>query len=116
ANSNYNAVSALPNPVADGRLVADSLRRAGFAVDLKIDVGKTALETALRAFSDRADGADVALIYYAGHGIEAGGQNYLIPVDAALARDRDLDVEATRLDTVMTMVEGARMRVVILAA
>ncbi len=117
ANGTYANATSLKNPPADARLIAASLKRAGFdSVDVKVDLSKNALETALQAFGDRAQGADVALIYYAGHGIEAGGQNYLIPVDARLARDRDLEIEATRLDTLLLMGEGARMRIVVLDA
>jgi hypothetical protein len=116
ANNRYVHVSALKNPASDARLVSDALRRAGFQVDTRADLGKVAVETALRDFSRKAEGADVALIYYAGHGIEAGGENYLIPVDAKLERDRDLDVEATKLETALRMGEGARMRIVILDA
>lgn len=117
ANGTYTNATSLKNPPSDARLIAASLKRAGFdSVDVKLDLGKNALETALQSFGDRAQGADVALIYYAGHGIEAGGQNYLIPVDAKLARDRDLEIEATRLDTLLLMGEGARMRIVVLDA
>ncbi len=116
-NSRYTNANVLPNPTADARLVAASLKRAGFdSVDVRFDLGKSALEIALRAFGEKSEGADVALVYYAGHGIEAGGQNYLIPTDARLQRDRDLEVEATRLDTVLLMGEGARMRIVVLDA
>jgi uncharacterized caspase-like protein len=117
ANGRYANANALPNPPADARLIAASLKRAGFtSVDVQIDLGKTALEAALRNFGQSAEGADVALVYYAGHGIEAGGQNYLIPTDAKLERDRDLDIEATRLDTVLLMGEGAKLRLVVLDA
>jgi uncharacterized caspase-like protein len=117
ANSSYTAVPALKNPVADARLVTGALKQAGFAsIDVRLDLDKAAMEAALRDFSRKADGADVALIYYAGHGIEAGGQNYLIPADARLVQDRDLDIEATRLDTVLAIGDGARMRIVILDA
>ncbi len=117
ANGSYANATSLKNPPSDARLIAASLKRAGFdSVEVKLDLGKNALETALQSFGDRAQGADVALIYYAGHGIEAGGQNYLIPVDARLARDRDLEIEATRLDTLLLMGEGARMRIVVLDA
>jgi Caspase domain len=117
ANARYANATTLANPIADARIIAASLKRAGFdTVDVRTDVSKAALESELRAFGQKADGAEVALVYYAGHGIEAGGQNYLIPVDAALVRDRDLDVEATRLDTVLLMGEGARMRLVVLDA
>jgi Caspase domain len=116
-NGVYANATTLKNPPSDAKLVAASLRQAGFDdVQIKTDLGKTALEAALRAFGERAEGADVALLYYAGHGIEAGGQNYLIPTDARLLRDRDLDVEATRLDTALLMAEGARLRVIILDA
>jgi uncharacterized caspase-like protein len=117
ANGRYANANALPNPPADARLIAASLKRAGFtSVDVQIDLGKTALEVALRNFGQSAEGADVALVYYAGHGIEAGGQNYLIPTDAKLERDRDLEIEATRLDTVLLMGEGAKLRLVVLDA
>jgi hypothetical protein len=117
ANSKYATTSPLKNPPADAKLIAGALRQAGFDdVMVKTDLGKMALEGALRDFGIRSEGADVALIYYAGHGIEAGGQNYIIPVDAQLVRDRDLDVEATRLDTALLMAESARMRIIILDA
>jgi uncharacterized caspase-like protein len=116
-NSRYTNANMLPNPSADAKLVAASLKRAGFdTVDIRLDLGKSQLESELRAFGEKSEGADVALVYYAGHGIEAGGQNYLIPTDAKLQRDRDLEVEATRLDTVLLMGEGARMRIVVLDA
>lgn len=116
-NADYTAVSRLANPTADATLIAGALKQAGFtSVDIKRNLGKAALETALREFGRKADGAELALVYYAGHGIEVGGQNYLIPVDAKLERDRDVDVEATRLDTLLGHAEGARLRVVILDA
>ena len=110
ANARYANAPQLTNPVADSKLIEASLRRAGFDdVQTRTNLGKAAVEAELRAFGNRAEGADVALFYYAGHGIEAGGQNYLIPTDAKLQRDRDLDIEATRLDTVMQVVSSARM-------
>ncbi len=117
ANGRYTNATSLKNPAADAALIAKSLRQAGFtSVDVKVDLGKTAMDRELSLFGQKSEGADVALIYYAGHGIEAGGQNYLIPTDAILQRDRDLEVEATRLDTVMLMSESARMRIVVLDA
>jgi uncharacterized caspase-like protein len=117
ANANYAHTAPLKNPGADSKLVAAALRSAGFdSVEQFSDLDKAALEATLLRFGKRAETADVALIYYAGHGIEAGGENYLIPTDAKLDRDRDLDVEATRLDTVLRMGDGARMRIVILDA
>jgi uncharacterized caspase-like protein len=121
ANARYANAAPLANPLADAKLIEASLRRAGFDdVQTRTNLGKAAIEAELRAFGNRAEGADVALFYYAGHGIEAGGQNYLIPTDAKLERDRDLDIdidiEATRLETVMQVVSSARMRFIILDA
>lgn len=117
ANGTYTHAGTLKNPPNDARLVARSLEEAGFdQVNVLVNLGKTQMEVALREFSELADGADVALIYYAGHGMEVGGQNYLIPADARLARDRDLEVEGVRLDTAMLMVEGARLKIIILDA
>lgn len=117
-NGAYEGASPLANPVNDTRLVSDSLRRAGFTtVDVKTNLGKQAFDRALRDFAMRADGAEVALVYFAGHGIEVGGVNWLMPTDVRAATDRDLEYEAVRLDTVLRAVENAkRMRIVILDA
>lgn len=116
-NSAYAAQGTLANPGPDSRLVADALRRVGFTVVTQNDVGKQAMERALRDFSRQADGAEVALVYYAGHGLEANGVNWLLPVDAQLADERDLSFEAISLDTVLGTVERARgLRMVVLDA
>ena len=71
----------------------------------------------VRAFTAKAAGADMALVYYAGHGIEVGGENYLVPVDAKLARDVDLEYEAVTLASVLNAVgEARRLKLVILDA
>ncbi len=116
-NSAYASQGTLANPGPDSRLVADALRRVGFAVIPVNDAGKPAMERALRDFSRQADGAEVALVYYAGHGMEANGVNWLLPVDAQLADERDLSFEAISLDTVLATVERARgLRMVVLDA
>ena len=81
------------------------------------DLTREALVSTLRAFQDEAEHADWAVIYYPGHGIEVGGTNYLIPVDARLRSDRDIPDEAVSLDRVLVATEGARkLRLVILDA
>lgn len=116
-NSAYAAQGTLANPGPDSRLVADALRRAGFTVVAQNNLGKQTMERALRDFSRQADGAEVALVYYAGHGLEANGVNWLLPVDAQLADERDLSFEAISLDTVLGTVERARgLRMVVLDA
>jgi len=117
-NSAYKNVPLLPNPVRDATSVADALRRTGFqTVTLYTDLPKEKLVDALRNFAQLADTADWALVYYAGHGMEMGGSNYLIPVDARLATDRDVGFEAVPLDQVLSAVDGAKkLRVVLLDA
>ncbi|MBP0582223.1 caspase family protein [Labrys sp. LIt4] len=117
-NSAYANVAALPNPKNDAAKVADTLRKIGFAeVTLVEDTDFRSLNRALQHFAGQADGADWAVIYYAGHGIEIANTNYLVPVDARLASDRDVTFEAVPLDRVMAASEGAKgMRLVILDA
>lgn len=117
ANSNYAQAGSLANPANDARLIADSARRAGFdSVVLAPNLGLTAFQRALRDFRAQAQGAQVAMVYYAGHGIEGGGKNWLIPVDAGLSSDLDLPYEAIDLDRVMEALSGARVRMVVLDA
>jgi caspase domain-containing protein len=117
-NSAYENVPALGNPQRDAARVADAFRHIGFAtVDLQIDVGKNALVSALRQFAQQAETADWAVVYYAGHGMEVGGVNYLVPVDARIASDRDIGFEAVPLDQVLNAAERAtKLRLVILDA
>jgi Caspase domain len=117
-NSNYAAAPHLANPGTDAKLVAAALHRAGFSdVDLQVDLTKVDFEKALRAFQQKADGAEVALIYYAGHGLEIDGRNWLVPVDATLAEERDLPFQGVDLDMVLGTVSGAKgLRVVVLDA
>jgi uncharacterized caspase-like protein len=116
--SAYKNVPLLPNPVRDATSVAEALRRTGFqTVTLQIDLPKEKLVDALRDFAQLADAADWAVVYYAGHGIEMGGSNYLIPVDARLSTDRDVGFEAVPMDQVLSAVDGAKkLRVVLLDA
>jgi tetratricopeptide (TPR) repeat protein len=117
-NSAYKTVARLPNPRGDAELVATALRAVGFqSVRLENDLARDKLIDALRAFGREAEGADWAVVYFAGHGIEAGGVNYLVPVDARLETDRDLQYEAVALEQVLGSVEAARkLRLVILDA
>jgi uncharacterized caspase-like protein len=117
-NANYRSAPSLPNARRDADAVASVLRRVGFqTVNLQSDLPKEKLLDALRAFARLAEEADWALIYYAGHGIEMNGTNYLIPVDARLETDRDVQFEALPLDQLLSAVEGAhKLRVILLDA
>ncbi len=97
--------------------MGETLRKLGFEVFSRSDLGKSDFEDALKQFTREASGADLALVYYAGHGIEKGGVNYLIPVDASLAADSDIAFETVPLDLVLRSVAGARrLKVIILDA
>jgi hypothetical protein len=117
-NSAYQNVPMLTNPVNDARLMTETFRKAGFDVVVsRNDLGALETRRALRDFADSAADADIAVIYYAGHGIEVDGTNYLIPVDAKLERDNDVFDEAFSLDRILLAVEPAKkLRLVILDA
>ncbi|WP_152982118.1 caspase family protein [Prosthecomicrobium hirschii] len=118
ANGAYTRVPGLENPAKDAKLVADSLKAAGFdLVQTVSDADRSKFLAALTAFEDEADKADWALVYYAGHGIEVDGTNWLVPVDAGLKSDRSIGDEAVSLNRVLDTVQNARlMRIVILDA
>ena len=117
-NAAYQNAPTLPNPVNDGAVIAQTLKDAGFdVVDSRHDLSAVDMRRALRDFSDRARDADIAVIYYAGHGLEVDGNNYLIPVDAKLERDADVYDEGLSLDRVLVAIEPAKqLRLVILDA
>ena len=118
ANSAYQHAPSLTNPVNDGSVMARTLKEAGFdIVDSRHDLTAQETRRVLREFADRTRDADIAVVYYAGHGIEVEGSNYLIPVDAKLERDTDVFDEALSLDRVLVAVEPAKqLRLVILDA
>ncbi|WP_038971414.1 caspase family protein [Bradyrhizobium genomosp. III] len=117
-NSAYKSVPRLTNPVNDASLVGGMFRKAGFdTVDVKLDLSVVDMRKALREFGSKAREADVAVIYYAGHGIELDGNNYLVPTDAALETDTDVFDEAFPLDRLLFAIEPAKqLRLVILDA
>src|SRR5205814_10516099 len=102
----------------DAAAVAAMLKSAGFdAVESKLNLTISELRKTLRDFGNRSRDADVAVVYYAGHGIELDGNNYLIPIDATLETDADVLDETLPLDRVLFAVEPARqLRLVILDA
>jgi hypothetical protein len=117
-NSAYKNVSVLPNPVNDATAMAAMFKGAGFdVVEARRDLGNLDFRRTIREFSSLARNADVAVVFFAGHGIEVRGTNYLLPVDAKLASDFDVEDESVSLDRVMQALEPAkRMRLVILDA
>lgn len=117
-NSKYDKVSPLKNPANDATRLAQKLTDMGFdKVTLQLDLAQTALRRTLGQFARDAAGADIALIYYAGHGIEVGGTNYIIPTDASLAHVDDVKFEAVELSKVVSSLNRAgTLKLVILDA
>ena len=117
-NSRYLNVPPLANPTRDSAAVASMFESARFdIVRERRDLRMTEMRQAISEFSDVASTADIAVVYFAGHGMEVDGINYLIPIDARLRRDFDVEDEAVPLDRILKAVEPARrLRLVILDA
>ena len=117
-NGAYKNVHALPNPPRDAKLIASVLKDIGFQTVISVsDLTRDKFFEALKTFADEAEKADWAVVYYAGHGFEIGGVNYLVPVDAKLAADRDAETQAVALEQVIAAVGAARkVRLVMLDA
>ncbi len=107
-NAAYQNASMLANPVNDATRVAEKLSVLGFDVMLQTDLNGQAFRIALGDFSERALQADIALVFYAGHGIEMGGRNYLIPVDSEMRSEATAQFETVALDQVLQAVRGAK--------
>ncbi|KAB2851060.1 MAG: hypothetical protein F9K44_02885 [Hyphomicrobiaceae bacterium] len=102
-NSAYRHSPTLKNPGNDAAAVTNTLKSLGFTVISGIDLNFGSLATTVRDFSRELDGASVALFYYAGHGLQVAGVNYLVPVDAKLAQEIDLSFETLQLDAVLSL-------------
>src|SRR5262249_46199353 len=107
-NAAYRNVPTLATPVADAKATADSLRRLDFSVNSIFDATYDEFRRALIDFGRRARGADLAIIYFAGHGIEINGDNGLVPVDAELKNDIDAANETIELTSLTRVVSGAK--------
>jgi uncharacterized caspase-like protein len=116
--SKYQQVPRLANPARDADVVAALFKQAGFdTINNQRDLGIVELRRVIREFSETSRDADIAVVYYAGHGIEVDGTNYLVPTDAKLVSDFDIEDETVSLDRVLKALEGTkRLRLVILDA
>jgi len=116
-NSEYTSVVPLDNPQNDSAAVSRALRAQGFEVITGDNLGRVEMRNTLRQFRSMADRSEIALVYYAGHGIEIGGINYLVPVDARLEDERDAGLEMIEVDLVLRQISGARtLKMVVLDA
>jgi hypothetical protein len=111
----YQNIPTLTNTVTDATAIADKLRALGFEVDTSIDQPLAQLVDTVNRFSFRSETADIAIVYYAGHGVELNGENFLIPVDISITKPEQIASQAITLKMLLKSVENARkLRVVIL--
>jgi uncharacterized caspase-like protein len=110
----YKNAPRLPNPVNDARAIGDAMRHLNFEVEEVYDPDFRDLTRSLREFGIKAQQADVAVIYYAGHGVQVGRENYLLPADALLERERDLVYEALPLELFLDEASQAKRLSIIL--
>jgi len=109
-NGAYERVARLRNPANDSKAIADTLRRDGFNVIEAEDATRREMIEATRTFAGKLTPGGVGLFYYAGHGIQAKGDNYLVPVDAIVAAEDDLQYEALKLQDVLDKLDDSRVR------
>ncbi len=120
-NSAYQSVSRLENPKNDALLVAETLSNLGFTLvggKAQVELDKSSFDNAVQRFGNQLIGADVALFYYAGHGLQVRGTNYLVPVTANPTRETDVDFQMVDVSLVLRQMEGAgtKLNIVILDA
>ena len=117
-NSAYKNASTLSNTINDSIAMEALFRSIGFEVVIsRNDLGVVDFKRTVREFLITAENADMAVVYYAGHGIEIGGTNYLIPIDAKLSRDYDVEDEAIALDRIIWALQPVRrLRLILLDA
>ncbi len=120
-NSAYQNVSPLPNPKNDAILMANTLSRLGFVMvggGAQVDLDKPKFDTAVQSFGNQLIGADVALFFYAGHGLQVRGTNYLVPITANPTRETDVDFQLLDVALILRQMEGAgtKLNLVILDA
>lgn len=104
-NGDYVHAPPLPNPPNDARDVSARLRDLGFEVIEGLDLDRAAMEQLLRQFASRLEEGGVGLFFYAGHGLQVFGRNYLVPIDAQLDQVQDLYFEAIDLNLVLGLLE-----------
>ena len=117
-NSFYKNATSLPNTINNSNALATMFKSVGFEVVIsRTDLGVVDFKRSVREFLITAESADIAVVYYAGHGIEIGGTNYLVPVDARLSRDYDVEDEAVALDRIVWALQSVRrLRLILLDA
>jgi uncharacterized caspase-like protein len=106
-NSNYTDLPKLKNPANDAHAIVNTLRDVGFDVTLVTDASETNIRRAIRKFADQSDRVDIALVYYAGHGAQVNGQNYLLPVDMEVPHtEADIELSSLKVDDLVNSIRA----------
>ena len=106
-NSKYTDLPKLKNPSNDAHAIVDALRDVGFDVTLVTDASETNIRRAVRKFADQSDQVDVALVYYAGHGAQVNGENYLLPVDMEIPHtEADIELSSLKVDDLLNSIRS----------
>jgi uncharacterized caspase-like protein/TPR repeat protein len=105
-NGGYQTVPQLPNPIHDAQAVAAALKRSGFEVVTAVDLDRIGFDKAFEKFIRSLSGADLSVFYYSGHGIQVGGDNRIIPIDAGLKSPADLEVETISIQTIISYMQA----------
>jgi uncharacterized caspase-like protein len=119
--SAYRSVPPLPNPMNDAKAVSEALTEAGFEVSTASDLSQSQMRDAISKFAGRVESKgpeSIALVFYAGHGVQIDGENYLVPIDVEPKREADIPILAIRLNDVLNALTSIpnRMRIVLLDA
>ncbi len=116
-NASYQHVEQLANPGNDAKLIADTLKKSGFTLvggGAQLNLDKASFDRLVQEFGKQIQGADVALFYYAGHGMQVENSNWLVPIDANPTRQQDLDFQMVNAELVLKQMDGASTRLNIL--
>jgi hypothetical protein len=108
-NADYS-FAPLRNPVNDARAIAQTLRATGFDVILRENADERAMKRAINEFGDKLRGGGVGVMFFAGHGVQVGGRNYLVPIGAEIRTEADVDIETIDVQRVLARMEDARNR------
>jgi hypothetical protein len=115
-NSNYTKLPRLSNPANDARSIADALQKMGYKTQLVLDASESSIRNAVRKFAGDTANTDVAVVYYAGHGAQLNGSNYLLPADIDIPRtDADIEFSGLKVDDLVNSI-GSNTKIVFLDA
>ncbi len=116
-NAAYSSASTLENPVNDARKLGEALKELNFEVLQQENLQRSSFLETIQVFSKSLEGADVALFFYAGHGIQVAGENYLVPSDAHLQEESDISAELIAVKSLLQQMDGsAKTRIILLDA